>query len=80
VTRYSVELDRGETVTVLRQNLDTSAAAARQERGRRVRIAWRDEDAVPLDTDQLAPDTDRGAVGLDTDQVALDSDQEEDST
>ena len=34
VTRYEVELDGGETLVVLQQNLDTSAAEALRERGR----------------------------------------------
>jgi putative spermidine/putrescine transport system ATP-binding protein len=49
VTRYSVELDGGETLVVVRQNLDTSAAQALQMRGRRVRLVWRLQDASELD-------------------------------
>jgi putative spermidine/putrescine transport system ATP-binding protein len=52
VTRYDVELDGGETLIVLRQNLDTSAAEALAKRGRRVRLAWRADDASVLDTNQ----------------------------
>jgi putative spermidine/putrescine transport system ATP-binding protein len=48
VTRFVVELDRGETLVVVRQNLDTSAEEVGEERGRRVRLAWRAEDASPL--------------------------------
>jgi putative spermidine/putrescine transport system ATP-binding protein len=40
VTRYVVELDEGQTLVALRQNLDTSAGEALAERGRRVRLAW----------------------------------------
>jgi len=40
VTRYIVELDEGRTLVALRQNLDTSAGQALEERGRRVRLAW----------------------------------------
>ena len=50
VTRYVVELDRAETLVVLRQNIDTSATQASEQRGRRVRLAWRAEDARLLDT------------------------------
>jgi putative spermidine/putrescine transport system ATP-binding protein len=50
VTRYVVELDRAETLVVLRQNIDTSATQASEQRGRRVRLAWRAEDARPLDS------------------------------
>jgi len=49
VTRYVVESERGETIVVLRQNIDTSAEQALQERGRKVRLAWRAEDASVLD-------------------------------
>jgi putative spermidine/putrescine transport system ATP-binding protein len=48
VTRYVVELDHGETLVVLRQNLETSAEAVLHERGRRVWLVWRPEDASPL--------------------------------
>ncbi len=52
VTRYVVETDHGETLVVLRQNLDTSAEQAQAERGRAVRLAWRSEHASVLGTDQ----------------------------
>jgi putative spermidine/putrescine transport system ATP-binding protein len=52
VTRYVVETDHGETLVVLRQNLDTSAEKALAERGRAVRLAWRAEYASVLDTEQ----------------------------
>ena len=57
VTRYAVELDRGQTLIVLRQNLDTSAAQALAQQGRRVRLAWRAEDASVLDTNHEEDDT-----------------------
>jgi putative spermidine/putrescine transport system ATP-binding protein len=50
VTRYDVELDGGEGIVALAQNLDTSAAQALQMRGRRVRLAYRTQDASLLDT------------------------------
>jgi putative spermidine/putrescine transport system ATP-binding protein len=40
VTRYVVELDEGQVLVALRQNLDTTAGEALRERGRRVRLAW----------------------------------------
>jgi putative spermidine/putrescine transport system ATP-binding protein len=40
VTRYVVDLDEGQTLVALRQNLETSAGEALGERGRRVRLAW----------------------------------------
>jgi putative spermidine/putrescine transport system ATP-binding protein len=49
VTRYVVELESGETLVVVRQNLDMSASSAMQQRGRRVRLAWREEDESELD-------------------------------
>jgi putative spermidine/putrescine transport system ATP-binding protein len=52
VTRYVVELESGETLVVVRQNLDTSAAQALAQRGRRVRLAWRLGDASELDINQ----------------------------
>jgi putative spermidine/putrescine transport system ATP-binding protein len=52
VTRYSVQLEDGTALTVLRQNLDMTAADALAERGRSVRLAWRQEDASVLDSDK----------------------------
>jgi len=42
VTRYTVALDEGGTLTAVRQNLETAAAEALQARGRTVSVAWRD--------------------------------------
>jgi putative spermidine/putrescine transport system ATP-binding protein len=50
VTRYVVETAPGETVVVLRQNLDTSAERVLGERGQLLRFAWRAEDASILDS------------------------------
>jgi putative spermidine/putrescine transport system ATP-binding protein len=50
VTRYDVELDGGESIVALQQNLDRSAAQALEMRGRRVRLAYRTQDASLLDT------------------------------
>jgi putative spermidine/putrescine transport system ATP-binding protein len=50
VTRYVVEADRGETLVVVRQNLETSAAQALAEQGRAVRLAWREQDASELES------------------------------
>jgi putative spermidine/putrescine transport system ATP-binding protein len=49
VSRYTVETEAGQTLVVLQQNLDTSAAGALAQRGQRVRLAWRAEDASVLD-------------------------------
>ena len=43
---------RGESLVVVRQNLDTSAEQALQERGRRVRLTWRAQDESVFDTNQ----------------------------
>jgi putative spermidine/putrescine transport system ATP-binding protein len=48
VTRYLVATDAGQVLTVVKQNLDTSAEQALGQRGRRVWLAWRAEDASPL--------------------------------
>ncbi len=56
-TRYVVETEQGESLVVLRQNLDTSAETALQERGRRVRIAWRAGDASVFE--EAGPERDR---------------------
>jgi putative spermidine/putrescine transport system ATP-binding protein len=50
ITRYEVELDSGERLVVVRQNLNTSAEQALSERGRRVRLGWRREDLSALET------------------------------
>jgi putative spermidine/putrescine transport system ATP-binding protein len=58
VTRYVVELDRGETLVALRQNTDVAVAAAPDaERGRRVLLAWSPEHA-----NAVAPGDDAGHV------------------
>jgi putative spermidine/putrescine transport system ATP-binding protein len=49
VTRYLIALDRGGTLTALRQNLETSATEALAERGRRVIVAWRREHLSAVD-------------------------------
>jgi putative spermidine/putrescine transport system ATP-binding protein len=52
VTRYVVGLDDGQALVVLRQNLDMTAEQAARERGRRVRVAWREQDAAELDSNE----------------------------
>jgi putative spermidine/putrescine transport system ATP-binding protein len=49
LTRYVVELERGGELTVVRQNLERSSAEALEERGRRVRLAWRPEHVFAID-------------------------------
>jgi putative spermidine/putrescine transport system ATP-binding protein len=49
VTRYTVALDRGGELQVVRQNLETSSAQAQELRGRRVRVAWHEQQAAAID-------------------------------
>jgi putative spermidine/putrescine transport system ATP-binding protein len=43
LTRYRVALDTGGELQVVAQNLETSSADALQDKGREVRVAWREE-------------------------------------
>ncbi len=52
VTRYMVESEAGDSLVVLKQNFDQSAAGALAERGRPVRVAWQEADASVLGTNQ----------------------------
>jgi putative spermidine/putrescine transport system ATP-binding protein len=49
VTRYMVALDAGGELQVVRQNLETSSREAQELRGRRVRVAWRNEQTFAID-------------------------------
>ncbi len=51
VTRYAVQLDRGGRLLVVEQNRE-SAAGANDLRGRRVRLAWRPDQAFDISTPQ----------------------------
>ena len=51
VTRYVIERDDGTTLTALRQNLKDTAQEALAQRGRRVRVAWREEQLAPVAAD-----------------------------
>jgi putative spermidine/putrescine transport system ATP-binding protein len=51
VTRYLVELDGGGELQVVRQNLETSSTEALGQRGKRVRVGWRDEHTYVIPTD-----------------------------
>jgi putative spermidine/putrescine transport system ATP-binding protein len=48
VTRYLVDLDGGGEIQVVRQNLEMSSQEALEQRGRRVRVAWRGEHAYAI--------------------------------
>jgi putative spermidine/putrescine transport system ATP-binding protein len=49
VTRYLVDLDAGGELQVVRQNLETSSAEALEQRGREVRIGWREEHTFAIE-------------------------------
>jgi putative spermidine/putrescine transport system ATP-binding protein len=49
VTRYIVELESGDELVVVKQNLETSSAEALEARGRRVRLEWRPEHTVEIE-------------------------------
>jgi putative spermidine/putrescine transport system ATP-binding protein len=49
VTRYVVALDAGGELQVVRQNLETTSADALEDRGRKVRVAWRPEQAYAIE-------------------------------
>jgi len=48
VTRFMVELDRGDELQVVRQNLEMTSAEALEQRGRRVRVGWSDSHAYAI--------------------------------
>jgi len=51
VTKYIVELDGGERLQVVRQNLETTSSDALEMKGRSVRVAWRSEQASAIGKD-----------------------------
>jgi hypothetical protein len=48
VTRYTVELDGGGRLQLVRQNLEGTSADAASERGKEVLVGWRPEHAVTV--------------------------------
>jgi putative spermidine/putrescine transport system ATP-binding protein len=52
VTRYTVALDEGGELQVVRQNLETSSAEALEQKGRRVRIGWREEHTYAIESEE----------------------------
>jgi putative spermidine/putrescine transport system ATP-binding protein len=54
VTRYQVELDAGGELQVVRQNLETSSADALEQKGKRVRIGWREEHTFAIESKENA--------------------------
>ncbi len=53
VTKYVVELDRGGTLQVVRQNLETTSADALEAPGRKVNVAWRDAQASAISEQEV---------------------------
>ena len=53
VTRYLVALDAGGSLQVVRQNLETSSVDAHELRGRRVRVAWREDQTFAIEEVQF---------------------------
>ena len=56
VTRYVVDLDGGGQLQVVSQNLEMSSQEALEQRGRRVRVAWRGEHAYAIPDQQEQPE------------------------
>ncbi|MFM9043625.1 MAG: ABC transporter ATP-binding protein [bacterium] len=52
VTRYTVALDGGEKLQVVRQNLETSSEESRGLLGRKVKIGWDPANAVPIQREE----------------------------
>ena len=52
VTKYLVELGGGETLLVVRQNLETTSSEALEMRGRQVHVGWRDAQASAIRTEE----------------------------
>ena len=48
VTRFFVDLDEGGRLQVVRQNLESTSAEALEQRGRRVQVGWRPEQASSI--------------------------------
>jgi putative spermidine/putrescine transport system ATP-binding protein len=48
VTRYTVALDAGGTLQLVRQNIDTASSEGLLEQGKEVLVGWRPEHAAPV--------------------------------
>ncbi len=48
VTRFMVELERGDELQVVKQNLEMTSAEALEQRGRQVRVGWSDSHAYVI--------------------------------
>jgi putative spermidine/putrescine transport system ATP-binding protein len=52
VTRYTVALERGGELQVVRQNLETTSSEVDAARGRPVRVAWREEQVYAIEEEE----------------------------
>jgi putative spermidine/putrescine transport system ATP-binding protein len=52
VTRYTVTLEHGGELQVVRQNLETSSREVAEERGRPVRVGWREEQVFVIEEEE----------------------------
>lgn len=48
VTRFLVELESGDRLVAVRQNLETAGGDVLAEQGRSVRVAWREQQTYPI--------------------------------
>lgn len=48
VTRYTVALDAGGTLQLVKQNVDTASQGALPEQGKEVLVGWRPEHAAAV--------------------------------
>ena len=56
ITRYVVELDSGDELSVVSQNLESTSSEALEARGRRVTLDWRPEHTYEITTNDLKED------------------------
>jgi putative spermidine/putrescine transport system ATP-binding protein len=52
VTKYLVELDEGDRLLVVRQNLETTSQDALEDKGRKVRLGWRKEHTYAIEKEK----------------------------
>jgi putative spermidine/putrescine transport system ATP-binding protein len=52
ITRYLVALDDGGELQVVRQNLEETSAEVQEQRGRKVKIGWRDQNTVAVQEEE----------------------------
>ncbi len=59
ITRYRVALEAGGVLQVVRQNLEASSLDAGSERGREMKVGWRPEHAVAVQSQQSSEEESR---------------------